>query len=74
MVVDEEIERKRFLFSLNFQFRREHFYGSSPPVILIHFNSFHFRIFSYVALINFNPVGSFFVLSDAFVYRQPIGA
>ena len=26
MVVDGEVERERFSFSLNFQFRREHFY------------------------------------------------
>ena len=26
MVIDGEIERERFSFSLNFQFRREHFY------------------------------------------------
>ena len=28
MVVDGEVERERFSFSLNFQFRREHFYLS----------------------------------------------
>ena len=26
MVIDGEVERERFLFLLNFQFRREHFY------------------------------------------------
>ena len=30
MVVDGEVERERFSFSLNFQFRREHFYIFPP--------------------------------------------
>ena len=32
MVVDGEVERERFLFSLNFQFRREHFYLGNPEL------------------------------------------
>ena len=66
MVVDGEVERERFSFSLNFQFRREHFYGSTflllmtsfQPIFGSIYKSFDEKIVYLVSIIIFEGTDS----------------